>query len=180
MSTYPVAGPRCQSCSATLAQPYTQCQVCGSVQAGYVEDLGRAGYSPYSPASYPSYGAVAQPPRQPQPQAWTPSVANGQHPAYSPIPYQPQPQMITVVSPKSSGIAVLLTFLWLGAGHLYAGRVTTGVVLIVTDLILWALSFTLILAIITIPVFVILLIISAVLAAQAAKDFNYRNGLVLR
>jgi hypothetical protein len=88
--------------------------------------------------------------------------------------------MITVVTPKSSGIAVLLTFLWLGAGHLYAGRMTTGIVLIVTDLILWMLSFTVILAIITVPVFVILLIISAVLAAQAAKDFNYRNGLVLR
>jgi TM2 domain-containing membrane protein YozV len=180
MSTYPVAGPRCQNCSATLAQPYAQCQVCGSVQASYAEDPRRAGYAPSPPAAYPSYGESAQSPHQAYSGGWAPSAPHAQYPVQSPAPYHAQPQMITVVTAKSSGIAVLLTFLWLGAGHLYAGRITTGIVLIVTDFILWALSFTVILAIITVPLFVILLIISAVLAAQAAKDFNYRNGLVLR
>ena len=84
------------------------------------------------------------------------------------------------MSPKSAGIAVLLTVLWLGAGHLYANRVAAGVILIICDFILWAMALSFVLAIVAIPVYLVLVVVSAILAAQAANDFNYRNGLVLR
>ncbi len=99
---------------------------------------------------------------------------------YAPQQFLPQQQIVTMVSPKSAGIAVLLTFLFLGAGHLYANRVTTGVILIISEVLLAILSATGIGLIVTIPIYVILLPIAMLLAASAAKNFNYRNGLVLR
>ena len=48
--------------------------------------------------------------------------------------YRPGPP---VVSEKSAGVAVLLTFVWLGAGHLYLNRVTPGVLLMVLHVFLW-------------------------------------------
>ncbi len=41
-----------------------------------------------------------------------------------------------VVAAKTPGIAVLLSFLWLGAGHAYAGRTAAGVVFMVTNFFL--------------------------------------------
>src|SRR3954451_8775807 len=73
---------------------------------------------------------------------------------YCPACQAPQPQMmqlaaqtpyrppVAMVSAKSPGIAVLLSFLWLGAGHLYANQTTAGVLLIVFDAFLWLISFT--------------------------------------
>ncbi len=43
------------------------------------------------------------------------------------MPYQPAPYPAR--APKSAGIAILLTLLWIGAGHLYLDRVGTGLVL---------------------------------------------------
>ena len=45
--------------------------------------------------------------------------------------------------PKSAGVAVLLSFLLLGAGHLYMGRTGAGIALIVLDVFLWLLALTL-------------------------------------
>lgn len=73
---------------------------------------------------------------------------------------------------------MLLSFLWLGAGHLYANRIATGVCLILFQLfILWPLLFVFgagfLLWLVTAPIVM-------VLAASAANDFNRRNGLVVR
>jgi TM2 domain-containing membrane protein YozV len=149
------------------------------VQGASIGDAMNAPVQPPSPYAQPQAGYSHQPPQS----------GYGQSHATVPVPYgagesqvaayQAQPP-VRVISPKSAGIAVLLTFLWLGAGHLYANRVTTGVILIISDMLLWALSFTIILAIVTVPIYIILLVVSAILAAQAAKDFNYRNGVALR
>jgi TM2 domain-containing membrane protein YozV len=63
-------------------------------------------------------------------------VAPGTYHPGAPYPGVPYPGVqynvqYNVVSPKSGGLAVLLTFLWLGAGHLYLGRTTPGVLLLV-------------------------------------------------
>lgn len=44
-----------------------------------------------------------------------------------------------VVSEKSAGVAVVLTFLWLGAGHLYLNRTAPGVLLMLLHVFLWLL-----------------------------------------
>jgi TM2 domain-containing membrane protein YozV len=90
------------------------------------------------------------------------------------------PAPLMTIPAKSAGIAVLLSFLWLGAGHLYANRTTTGVLLIIYDFFLVLLSVTLIGAVIAVPLWLITAPIVMVLAANAANDFNRRNGIVVR
>ncbi|QTR01537.1 hypothetical protein J7S33_19395, partial [Saccharothrix algeriensis] len=85
-----------------------------------------------------------------------------------------------VVTAKSPGVAVLLSFLWLGAGNLYAGQTALGIVLILVNFPLWIFALTFIGMIIAFPVWVVLAIVGMVLAAQGAKDFNLRNGIVVR
>jgi len=71
---------------------------------------------------------------------------------------------------------VLLSFLWLGAGHLYAGRIATGVALLFVDLILWMMSFFVITLILTIPVWLILAPIAMITSAGAVKEHNLALG----
>ncbi len=93
----------------------------------------------------------------------------------------PAPSMaLGGVAAKSPGIAVLLSFIWLGAGHLYAGQVGLGVALMVFDAFLVLLAFTLIGLIIAVPLWLISAPIVMVLAYSAAKRFNERNGIVVR
>lgn len=87
---------------------------------------------------------------------------------------------IGVVPAKSAGVAVLLSLLWLGAGHLYAGRIGTGIALIVFDLLLAVLALTGIGLVIAFPVWLMAFLVTAVLAANAASAFNRRNGIVVR
>src|SRR6185369_3948978 len=61
------------------------------------------------------------------PPAGTP-IGSGWPPAPYPAPY-PAP-----VATKSAGIAVLLSFLWPGLGHLYVGQIGAGVALICAEL----------------------------------------------
>jgi TM2 domain-containing membrane protein YozV len=95
---------------------------------------------------------------------------------YAPVAGQP----VVVVAAKSAGIAVLLTLLWLGAGHLYAGKIGAGIALVVFDLVLAMLAATLFGLIIAVPVWMVTFAIAAFLAANAVSEFNRRNGIVVR
>jgi TM2 domain-containing membrane protein YozV len=108
------------------------------------------------------------------------------HPSSPVVPAQWSPQLHGyeqrrgVVPAKSPGVAVLLTFLWLGAGHLYAGRTGTGVALLVYGGLLWLLCLTLIGALIGVPLWLVSVPLAMVMAARAARDSNARNGIVVR
>lgn len=91
-----------------------------------------------------------------------------------------QLQPTAVVTAKSAGLAVLLTIVWLGAGHLYAGRVATGIALMLFDSILVLLAFSLLGIIIAVPVWIVAAPITMVFAASAASAFNRRNGITVQ
>jgi TM2 domain-containing membrane protein YozV len=78
---------------------------------------------------------------------------------------------------KSPGLAVLFTFLWLGAGHLYVGQVGAGVGFAVVNGILVLLSLSLIGLIVAFPIWLIIAPIAMVLSATAAGSHNRRLGL---
>lgn len=83
--------------------------------------------------------------------------------------WAPAPQQTVIVGPtRSAGVAVLLSILWLGAGHLYANRITAGVLLMIYDLFLVFLMIVPFGWIVAIPVWMISVVIVAVLAASAA------------
>ena len=85
----------------------------------------------------------------------------------------PPPVTIQYVTPpKSAALAVFLTFLWLGMGHLYAGRITTGIVLALIDVVLVMLAFSFIGLIIAFPVWCLLFLIAAPLSAMAVGEAN--------
>jgi len=87
---------------------------------------------------------------------------------------------VVVVAAKSAGIAVLLTLLWLGAGHLYAGKIGAGIALVVFDFVLFLLALTFVGALVAIPIWIVTFAIAAFLSANAVSDFNRRNGIVVR
>ncbi|GAA1354952.1 hypothetical protein [Saccharothrix algeriensis] len=144
--------PMCGSCGAYLQPPNTNCAVCGKSQWPQQPPV----YIPHAP---PATGHPAQ---------------------YAQPGYGPPAPMGGVVTAKSPGVAVLLSFLWLGAGNLYAGQTALGIVLILVNFPLWIFALTFIGMIIAFPVWVVLAIVGMVLAAQGAKDFNLRNGIVVR
>ena len=78
---------------------------------------------------------------------------------------------------KSPGLAAVFSFLWLGAGHAYVGRMGPAVALAVGNLFLTFLCFSLIGLIIAVPVWLVLAPITMFLAASAAKEHNRRFGL---
>ncbi len=174
------AGPQCQACRASLPAPYTRCMTCGVVQDRSV----RVGYAsaPVYPPPTPSAGTVisSSSPYFPMSQSSAPLPVPYGSPASVPMAYSGQPQIVRVVAPKSPGIAVLLTLLWLGAGHLYANRVATGLVLMALDLVLVLMSFSVFMLVFTIPVWVIAVPVTMIFASRAVHDFNHRNGVVLR
>ncbi|GAB3456626.1 hypothetical protein GCM10027519_13460 [Kineococcus endophyticus] len=64
-------------------------------------------------------------------QAWQP-----QPPPQGPVvPYGQAPRQVVVVPAKNPGLAVLFSFLWLGAGNCYAGQVGLGVAFIVAQVV---------------------------------------------
>ncbi len=84
-----------------------------------------------------------------------------------------------VVAAKTPGIAVLLSFLWLGAGHLYAGRTGAGVAFMATNffLVLFFLFIPLIAWLIAPVVWVPLFVVAAVTASGAVRAHNARWGI---
>ena len=87
---------------------------------------------------------------------------------------------MVVTAPKSAGIAILLSLLWFGAGHLYANQTGLGIALILYDVFLGILSATIVGLVVSIPLWLISLPIVLFLANNAANDYNRRNGLVVR
>jgi hypothetical protein len=74
----------------------------------------------------------------PAPQAYPPPMAQGW-----PAPMAPPPQAFAPpVARRSPGVAAFLSFIWMGTGHLYAGAIGLGIMLMLVDavLVLLALS----------------------------------------
>lgn len=95
------------------------------------------------------------------------------------MPPHAQP-MVHVVNAKSPGVAVLLSFIWLGAGHLYVGNIGLGIGLMVFDFFLVLVSLIPLSWILTVPVWLISFVFIAIHVSNAAKAFNARNGIVVR
>ncbi|MBW4716158.1 hypothetical protein [Saccharothrix obliqua] len=163
--------PMCGSCGAYLQPPNTTCPVCGTNQWPQQPPV-YIPHAPPAPEAAQPYGVqppVAQPPGAYPPGAYPPGVA--------------QPYGVPVrgiVTAKSSGVAVLLSLLWLGAGNLYAGQTALGVVLIIVNFPLWLLALTILGWFIAFPIWVILVVVATIFAAQGTREFNLRNGIMVQ
>ena len=125
-----IARATCPTCSTALSGAGAICPNCRP----------NPGWSAQAPSGqYPAPPFQGQPygyapyPGQPYPHApYAGGPYSTPHPSYPPMPAPSpyaQPYGMPVRSVKSAGIAVLLTFFWLGAGHLYLDRVGTGLAL---------------------------------------------------
>jgi hypothetical protein len=77
-------------------------------------------------------------------------------------------------SPKSPILAVVLSVLWLGGGHFYAGRSDAlPIVLACVNGFLWFLTFSCLVGIVP---WIPLVIFTAIDARKAALEFNRRHG----
>lgn len=113
---------------------------------------------------------------------WTDACGNCGYVAGVGQPAVPAPHPQTalhVVPAKSSGVGVLLSFLWLGDGHLYVGNIGLGVGLIVFDFFLVLFSLIPFVWILTFPVWLIAFIFVAINVSNEANAFNRRNGIVV-
>jgi len=153
MSTTP-ATPSCPNCSKQLDSTTSACSGCG-----------------YSHGIRPAPGVAS-------PQDVPPSTPFA-NPSAVPAPLHPSGP-VAVVSAKSPGIAVLLSVLWLGAGHLYVGQIGLGIGLMVFDFLLFLLSLTGVGLFISIAAWLISFVIIATRVSKAANDFNQRNGIIVR
>jgi len=109
----------------------------------------------------PQYGQPYQPPQGP--------------PGYPVAPYQPgYPQGYSQVVPKNPGIALLISFFIPGVGSLYAGKVSTGVIILACYIVSWILTIVLI-GFVGVFGFWVWGMIDAYQAAQA---WNRQHGLV--
>ncbi|MEZ0165492.1 hypothetical protein AB2L27_12055 [Kineococcus sp. LSe6-4] len=111
--------------------------------------------------------------------AWQP-----QPPPPGPLqPYGQAPRPVVPVPAKTPGLAVLLSFLWLGAGNCYAGQVGLGVTFIVAQVVcapiaafLAALTagFSLVL---TVPVWIAAFAVSAATGYARCRAHNAALGI---
>ncbi len=131
-------GATCPTCTTALPATGTPCPRCTSATPGGA--TGGAAMPQYAPYQAPYQQA---PQGTPAPQAYQRPTSRRRsrspfqqapfqqapYPGtpYPMAPYQPNPYAVR--APKSAGIAVLLTFLWIGAGHLYLDRMGTGLAL---------------------------------------------------
>jgi TM2 domain-containing membrane protein YozV len=81
---------------------------------------------------------------------------------------------------KSVALAVILSIIWLGLGHLYLGRIATGIILAITDLILVFIAFTWVGLFVAIPAWAILIPVVTILAGVAAQNQNRAAPTLLR
>jgi TM2 domain-containing membrane protein YozV len=130
--------------------------------------------SPDDQAAAPAYGS-SEPYSA---QAYGASATSGLPAAHGVAPYAPTGQPAAVVAVKTPGIAVLLTFLWLGAGHLYAGRTTTGLALLGVNVFLFLLLMVPLIGWVLAPMaWIGLFIFAAISSAGAVKQHNARYGV---
>jgi TM2 domain-containing membrane protein YozV len=78
------------------------------------------------------------------------------------------------VLPKSPGAALVLSVLWPGLGSIYADHVTTGVLLIIANIVSLILCLVLI-GFVTTP---ILYIVALALAYTQAQEWNRQHGII--
>ncbi|WP_432510440.1 hypothetical protein [Kineococcus sp. SYSU DK001] len=108
-------------------------------------------------------------------------------PAPAPVPpYRPPHQQVRPVVPvpaKTPGLAVLFSFLWLGAGNCYAGQVGLGVTLVVAQVVcapiaafLAAITFGLSL-VVTVPIWIAAFAVSAATGYSRCREHNRSLGL---
>src|SRR5215210_3260549 len=79
----------------------------------------------------------------------------------------PQVAVYAVQPQKSVALAVILSLLWLGLGHLYVGKVAPGIIFGIVDLILAIFALTGVGLIIAVPAWVILVPLVTILAGVA-------------
>jgi TM2 domain-containing membrane protein YozV len=84
-----------------------------------------------------------------------------------------QQQVIIVQSPKSPGVAAVLSFFWAGLGQIYNGEIGKGVMLIILHAISW-LMMLIIIGFITTP---ILWIYGMIDAYKTAEKINAAAGI---
>jgi hypothetical protein len=75
---------------------------------------------------------------------------------------------------RSATVAVLLSFIWLGAGHVYAGRSDIGAALMGYNTLLLIMSVPVITLIFTVPMWLVSAPVVAVLAARNVVENNGR------
>jgi hypothetical protein len=68
----------------------------------------------------------------------------------------------------------VLSLLWLGLGHLYAGKPVVGVLLMIYDLVLALIAVTGVGLIVAVPVWLVSALVVAILAANAAANSGRR------
>lgn len=91
----------------------------------------------------------------------------------------PPPQMqgpivaqIAVPAEKSSGLAVLFTVLWPGAGHLYLGFTQKAIPYVVANVIAFLLAFTVVLLPITLVIYVVTLCLAIKTVSEDTEAVN--------
>ena len=80
------------------------------------------------------------------------------------------------VSPKSPVVAVFLSFLWPGAGQLYAGDSSGKAIAFLVAGVLLFFCYLTIIGLILLPLGLVLSIVAMVDARNVARDWNTRNG----
>jgi TM2 domain-containing membrane protein YozV len=120
-------------------------------------------YGASDPYAAPAYGGPAAP----------------GHPAVnSAASFGATGQPAAVVAVKTPGIAILLSFIWLGAGHLYAGRTGLGLGLMAVNLfLLLFLMIPLIGWVLSPLAWIGLFIYAAISSNNAVKQHNARWGV---
>ncbi|MEW1956449.1 hypothetical protein [Kineococcus sp. NPDC059986] len=112
-------------------------------------------------------------------QAWQP-----QPPPSAPlVPYGQAPRPVVFVPAKTPGLAVLFSFLWLGAGNCYAGQVGLGVTFIVAQVVCAPLAAFLatitfgVSLVVTIPVWIAAFAVSAATGYARCRAHNAALGI---
>jgi TM2 domain-containing membrane protein YozV len=143
--------------------------------------------SSYQPPQQPAGSGYQQPQEQPAGPSYQPPPQQQQQSAgsgyqqpqgpygYAPAPYQQPYQQgyPSQVVPKNPGIALLISFFIPGVGSLYAGKTSTGVIILIGYIISWVLTIVII-GFVGIVGFWIWGMIDAYQAAQA---WNRARGL---
>ena len=113
--------------------------------------------------------------QQPTGQAYPPPPQAGYPVTPYQQPYPPgyaAPPVVAVV-PKSPAIALLISFFIPGVGSLYAGKINTGVIILICSVISWVMSAFLI----GIPFAIGLWVWGMIDAYKGAQDWNRAHGI---